>query len=185
MDDDQQPHLEQGDALLLACAGGDGAAFQRLYAIEAPRMLALARRFTGESAAAEDAVQDTFVQAWRNAHRFRRERGSARAWLYSLLRYRLINQQRRGRHVGDQRLPGDDWPDPGPSPEQCSLEADRDRRLRDCLRGLQGDRRRPILMAFYHGFTYEQIAESLAVPLGTIKSRVRSGLKGLQECLRL
>ncbi|QJX02985.1 hypothetical protein HML84_19110 [Alcanivorax sp. IO_7] len=50
---------------------------------------------------------------------------------------------------------------------------------------MQGDRRRPILMAFYHGFTYEQIAESLAVPLGTIKSRVRSGLKGLQECLRL
>ncbi|HCE41113.1 MAG: RNA polymerase subunit sigma [Alcanivorax sp.] len=184
MDDDQQQHLEQGTALLLACAGGDGTAFQRLYSIEAPRMLALARRFTGESAAA-DAVQDTFVQVWRNAHRFRRERGSARAWLYSLLRYRLINQQRRGRHVGDQGLPGDDWPDPGPSPEQCSLEADRDRRLRDCLRGLQGDRQRPILMAFYHGFTYEQIAESLAVPLGTIKSRVRSGLKGLQECLRL
>ena len=178
MDDDQQPHLEQGNALLLACAGGDGAAFQRLYSIEAPRMLALARRFTGESAAAEDAV-------WRNAHRFRRERGSARAWLYSLLRYRLINQQRRGRQADHQGLPGDDWPDPGPSPEQCSLEADRDRRLRDCLRGLQGDRRRPILMAFYHGFTYEQIAESLAVPLGTIKSRVRSGLKGLQECLRL
>ncbi|ERS12933.1 MULTISPECIES: RNA polymerase sigma factor [Alcanivoracaceae] len=184
MDDDQQ-HLEQGNALMLACAGGDRDAFQRLYSIEAPRMLALARRFTGEQAAAEDAVQDTFVQVWRNAHRFRRERGSARAWLYSLLRYRLINQQRRGGQIGHQGLPGDDWPDPAPSPEQCSLLADRDRRLLDCLRGLRGERRRPILMAFYHGLTYEQIAEALAVPAGTIKSRVRSGLKGLQECLRL
>ena len=86
---------------------------------------------------------------------------------------------------GTYHLPGDQWPDPGPSPEQCSLENDQRRAIIDCLQTLQMDRRRPILMAFYQGFTYEQIAETLAIPLGTIKSRVRSGLKGLQECLRL
>ena len=65
------------------------------------------------------------------------------------------------------------------------MQSDQRRAMQECLRGLQGDRRRPRLMAFYQGFTYEQIAETLAVPLGTIKSRVRTGLKGLQECLRL
>ena len=148
-------------------------------------MLALARRLTGDAGLAEEALQDTFVQVWRNAVRFRPEKGSARAWLYALLRYRLINQHRRAKRDEAEALPGDDWPDPGPNPEQCSMQSDQRRAMQECLRGLQGDRRRPILMAFYQGFTYEQIAETLAVPLGTIKSRVRTGLKGLQECLRL
>ncbi|HEX5677892.1 MAG TPA: sigma-70 family RNA polymerase sigma factor [Alcanivorax sp.] len=183
--DESNHELEQATVWLLACARGDAKAFQRLYRMEAPRMLALARRLCGDPGLAEEALQDTFVQAWRNAARFRPEKGSARAWLYALLRYRLINQHRRTRRYDAEALPGDDWPDPGPTPEQCSMQADRRRAMRECLRGLQGDRRRPILMAFYHGFTYEQIAETLAVPLGTIKSRVRTGLKGLQECLRL
>lgn len=183
--DDGQQDLEHGNTLLMACADGDRNAFHRLYLREAPRLLALARRFTGDGAAAEDAVQDTFVQAWRNARRFHRERGSARAWLYGILRLRLLSQHRGARRHDHEALPGDDWPDPGPSPEQCSLDERRDRALRVCLRGLRGERRRPILMAFYLGYTYEQIAEHLAVPLGTIKSRIRSGLKGLEECLRL
>ncbi|MDF1724123.1 MAG: sigma-70 family RNA polymerase sigma factor [Alcanivorax sp.] len=183
--DDSRAELEEGNALVRACAGGDRQAFHQLYLNEAPRMLALARRFTGESSLAEDALQDTFIQVWENARRFQSQRGSARTWLFGLLRYRLINQHHRSRRDTFEPLPGDQWPDPGPSPEQCSVEQDQRRAIIDCLQGLQMDRRRPILMAFYQGFTYEQIAETLAIPLGTIKSRVRSGLKGLQECLRL
>ncbi|MGB2337274.1 MAG: sigma factor, partial [Alcanivorax sp.] len=82
--DDTPPDLEVGNALMLACASGDRQAFHQLYLNEAPRMLAFARRFTGESASAEDALQDTFVQVWKNANRFRRERGSARSWLYAV-----------------------------------------------------------------------------------------------------
>lgn len=183
--DDSRAELEQGDALVQACARGDRRAFHQLYVNEAPRMMALARRFTEDASLAEDALQDTFVQVWKNAGRFRSQRGSARTWLFGLLRYRLINQHHRSRREAFEPLPGDQWPDPGPSPEQCSLENDQRRAIIDCLQTLQMDRRRPILMAFYQGFTYEQIADTLAVPLGTIKSRVRSGLKGLQECLRL
>lgn len=183
--DDISADLEAGNALMQACAGGDRQAFHQLYLNEAPRMLAFARRFTGESACAEDALQDTFVQVWKNAHRFRNERGSARAWLYGLLRYRLLNQQRRSSRYEVGHLPDESWPDPGLSPEQCSL-ADNDRKVMiECLKTLRLERRRPILMAYYMGLSYEQIADSLAVPLGTIKSRIRSGLKGLQECLRL
>mgnify|MGYP000102242707 CR=1 FL=1 len=183
--DESNHALEQATVLLLACARGDGTAFQRLYRLEAPRMLALARRLCGDPGLAEDALQDTFVQIWRNAGRFQSGKGSARAWMYALLRYRLINQHRRVKRHDAEALPGDDWPDPGPTPEQCSLAPDQRQAMQECLRVLQTDRRRPILMAFYHGLTYEQIADTLAVPLGTIKSRVRTGLKGLQECLRL
>ncbi|QJX02984.1 hypothetical protein HML84_19105 [Alcanivorax sp. IO_7] len=129
MDDNQQQHLEQGTALLLACAGGDGAAFQRLYSIEAPRMLALARRFTGESAAAEDAVQDTFVQVWRNAHRFRRERGSARPGCTACCAIGSSTSSGVGGTWATSDCPATTGRT-GALPEQCSLEADRDRRLR-------------------------------------------------------
>ncbi|EKF75752.1 ECF subfamily RNA polymerase sigma-24 subunit [Alcanivorax hongdengensis A-11-3] len=184
--DDQRADLEQGNALLQACAGGDRQAFHRLYLNEAPRMLAVARRFTGDASLAEDALQETFVQVWKHAHRFDCERGSARTWLFGLLRYRLINQHHRARREAFEPLPGDHWADDGGStPEQCYVEEDQRHRLIDCLQTLRLERRRPILMAYYQGFTYEQIAERLSVPLGTIKSRVRSGLKGLQECLRL
>ena len=87
--DESNHQLEQATVLLLACARGDAKAFQRLYRLEAPRMLALARRLSGDRELAEEALQDTFVQVWRNAVRFHPEKGSARAWLYALLRYRL------------------------------------------------------------------------------------------------
>ena len=183
--DDTPPDLEVGNALMLACASGDRQAFHQLYLNEAPRMLAFARRFTGESASAEDALQDTFVQVWKNANRFRRERGSARSWLYAVLRYRLLNQHRRDSRYPACDFPDQDWPDPGLSPEQCYLAGSDRKIMIECLKTLRVERRRPILMAYYMGLSYEQIADSLSVPLGTIKSRIRSGLKTLQACLQL
>ena len=183
--DDTPPDLEAGNALMLACAGGDRQAFHQLYLNEAPRMLAFARRFTGEAASAEDALQDTFVQVWKNANRFRREKGNARAWLFGVLRYRLLNQQRRISRDEVADLPGEDWPDSGLSPEQCSIAASDRKIMITCIKTLKIERRRPILMAYYLGLSYEQIADTLSVPLGTIKSRIRSGLKGLQKCLQL
>ena len=76
--DDSRADLEEGNTLLRASARGDRQAFHQLYLNEAPRMLALARGFTGELSLAEDALQDTFVQVWNNARRFQSERGSAR-----------------------------------------------------------------------------------------------------------
>ncbi len=148
-------------------------------------MFALARRLTGEHGLAEEALQDTFVQVWTQSHRFKPQRGSARAWLYSLLRNRIISLHRQAHGHRFEPLPDQDWPDPGPSPEQCSYAESQRLAMIECLRRLQGDRRSPILMAFYHGLSYEQIADRLAVPLGTIKSRIRAGLSRLQECLRL
>jgi RNA polymerase sigma-70 factor, ECF subfamily len=120
--DELNHQLEQATVLLLACARGDAKAFQRLYRLEAPRMLALARRLSGDPELAEEALQDTFVQVWRNAVRFHPEKGSARAWLYALLRYRLINQHRRAKRDDAEALPGTTGRIPGPtrSSARCS-----------------------------------------------------------------
>lgn len=90
---DYESHLE-------ACARQDERAFQALYQQEAAQMLGLAITLLGRRDQAEDCVHDAFVQVWRNAQRFQRTLGSGRAWIYSILRYRALNQLRsRGRTV--------------------------------------------------------------------------------------
>src|SRR5690349_786785 len=85
-------------AILLGLAArGDAEAFRQLYASEAPRLYAVALRITRQAALASDAVHDAFLQVWRNASRFDPGRGTARAWLLSLVRYRSIDAVTRTR----------------------------------------------------------------------------------------
>lgn len=173
------------ESTLEACARRDERAFQALYQQEAPQMLGLAITLLGRRDQAEDCLHDAFVQIWRNAERFKRSIGSGRAWIHSILRYRALNQLRsRGRLVEldddfIERVVYD-------SPQAAELfdqQADK-QQLRRCLQGLERPRRHPILLAFYRGLTHDQIAARLTTPLGTIKGRIRAGLRALQECLQ-
>lgn len=168
-----------------ACARQDEQAFQRLYRQESPRMLGLLTSMLGQRDQAEDCLHDAFVQIWQNAGRYQRQLGSGRAWLYSIVRYRALNElRRRGRWAGGDDGAVDQLIDglPGVA-EQLEQGADT-RRLVSCLRRVDNDRRRPILLAFYRGLTHAQISSRLSVPLGTIKGRIRAGLRALQECLQ-
>lgn len=175
---DYESHLE-------ACAQQSEQAFQALYQQETPRMISLAINLLGDRGLAEDCVHDTFVQVWRHAPRYQRSLGSGRAWIYSILRYRALNQLRsRGRYteVNDDFIEriADDSPQATDLLEQQSEQ----QQLNRCMRSIDRNRRHPILLAFYHGLTHEQIASRLTIPLGTIKSRIRAGLRALQECLQ-
>ena len=173
------------DHTLEACARRDERAFQALYRQESAQMLGLAISLLGQRDAAEDCLHDTFVQIWRNAGRFQRSLGSGRAWIYSILRYRALNQLRqRGRTVALADDIADHLVDDSLSAAQQYEQQSNRRHLRDCLQKLERPRRHPVLLAFYRGLTHEQIAERLATPLGTIKGRIRSGLRALQECLQ-
>lgn len=173
------------DHTLEACARRDERAFQALYRQESAQMLGLAISLLGQRDAAEDCLHDTFVQIWRNAGRFQRSLGSGRAWIYSILRYRALNQLRqRGRTVALADDIADHLVDDSLSAAQQHEQQSNRRHLRDCLQKLERPRRHPVLLAFYRGLTHEQIAERLATPLGTIKGRIRSGLRALQECLQ-
>lgn len=164
------------DAALRACARGDENAFQRLYEHEAPRMLALGLSMLGQRASAEELLRDTFTLIWKNADSFDEGSGTGRAWMYSILRYRAL---KRLRQAARNPLPdagiGDDIPDGGGSggaPDGSLLEA---------LSHLDETQRLPILMAFYKGYTYEQIALRMKIPAIQLKTRVQVGLSLLRE----
>ena len=146
---------------------------------------ALAISMLGRRDMAEDCLHDAFVRIWQHATRFRRELGSGRAWVHSILRYRVLNALRSGgRHaqVDDEFF--ERVLDDSPQVEAKALEQAEQRLLRNCLQRLEKPRRHPILLAFYRGLSHEQIASRLSTPLGTIKGRIRAGLRALQECLQ-
>ncbi|MDA5562154.1 sigma-70 family RNA polymerase sigma factor [Cobetia marina] len=167
-----------------ACALGDETAFRRLYDLESGRMLALAMRLLGSRDQAEDAVHDAFIKLWSNAGQYRRELGNGRAWLFTILRYRALDQLRaQGRTPRGDSEALDSLADLLANPEAAAHDSQTAHQLSDCLGELEAPRREPILLAFFKGLTHEQIAEKLSAPLGTIKGRIRAGLKRLQECL--
>ena len=173
---DYEIHLEQ-------CAARNERAFQALYDTESGRMLGLATRMLKRRDEAEEILHDAFVQIWHHAARYDRKVGSGRAWMYSVLRYRVLDRlrQRGEGHEGDDALAT--LADEGPGPEALAESAQQTRRLDRCLEHLPDDRRGAIFLAYFNGLSHGQIAQRLAIPLGTIKSRIRAGLRALQECL--
>lgn len=173
------------ESTLEACARRDKGAFELLYKHEASQMLGLAITMLGRRDHAEDCLHDAFVKIWSNADRFDRSLGQGRAWVYSILRYRALNHLRsRGRLVSADDGFIEQMADESPQAEDITGQDLEGRQLRRCLRQLERPRRHPILLAFYRGLTHDQIADRLTTPLGTIKGRIRAGLRALQECLQ-
>lgn len=172
------------DAALRACAKGDRAALQGLYASEAARMIGVARRILKRDALAEEAVHDSFVQIWRQAASFDPARGGARTWIYAIVRHRALNILRgetRTELVDDLEPLGLEAPEE--SPEAAMLRLSESGRLRVCLERLDAPRRAVLLLAYVNGLTHGELAGRFGVPLGTMKSWVRRSLLSLRECL--
>jgi RNA polymerase sigma-70 factor (ECF subfamily) len=169
-------------ALLRRCGDGDRAAFRALYDLWAARLHGIALRITRQTALAADATHDAFVQVWQQAGRFDPERGSAEAFLISLVRYRALDIVRRRMrevpgHEPDERL--DETPDALAQLVGGAEAA----ALHRCLSLLDAERRRLVTMAFVEGLSHSELAARLRVPLGTVKSWIRRSLLALRECL--
>ncbi len=150
-------------------------------------VLTLAYRILGDRAAAEEVVQEAFLSVWRHADRFQPERGTARAWLLTIVHHAAIDR-RRGRHRREQGdVPIDDVAFGLAGGEEdpfatvaAGIEAERVRRA---LQDLPGEQRRAIELAFFAGLTHQEVAERTGEPLGTIKGRMRLGLRKLRGLL--
>jgi RNA polymerase sigma-70 factor (ECF subfamily) len=169
--------------LVLAMARGQTDALAKLYDLHAPVMLALAQRILGSKNDAEDLVHDVFLEAWRRAADYDPERGTVRAWLVLRTRSRAIDTLKSAKvsrtvSVGDsgwlERLLG--------GSEDVSASADRDL-VRRTLRDLPEDQRMVLLLGYFEGLSSSEIAERLATPIGTVKSRVAKALLRLREAL--
>jgi len=169
------------DFLLLArIAEGDLEAFQLFYDRYAGRVLAYVRQLSRHRDGAEDVVQEVFVAVWRRASSFRPDRGDPAGWLYTVTRNKLVDLWRR---QGETAAGLDDMK---PASEPATTAGDRgDLRLtmHQALARVAPDQRRAIEMAYFGGFTYEETAQRLDLPVCTLKSRIRSGLKSLRSVL--
>ncbi|MFC9464902.1 ECF RNA polymerase sigma factor SigK [Streptomyces coelicoflavus] len=173
------------DALLTRAAAGDERAFAGVYDALAPSAMGLACRVLRDEAQAEEVTQDVMVEVWRTAGRFRPERGTARNWVLTLTHRRAVDRVRSvaaGR-ARESRTGALDLARPFDTVAEEVVEREEHREVFHCLAGLAEHLRLPLVLAYYEGLTYAEVADALATPVGTVKSRMRQGLRRLRECV--
>ena len=174
-------HLSD-EAVVLLMARSEESALAELYDRFGRVAWGLALRILRDEALAEDAVQDAFLTAWRTAHRFVPERASARTWLLTLVHRRAVDVVRRQERRRAEPLEHAPEPATRAADDAAILRLERER-VQAALAQLPDREREAIELAYYGGFTQSELAERLGQPLGTIKSRMFSGLARLRELL--
>ena len=169
-------------AALARCATGERSALQMIYDLESARMIGVARRILVRRDLAEDAVHDAFVRVWRHASAFDAHRGSARNWLYAIVRNRALSIHRSEHRYS----PADDVEakiETGIETEHAVTRLPETSALKRCLEAIERPRRDLVVLAYAHGMSHGEMAARMKLPLGTVKSWVRRSLLSLQECM--
>lgn len=167
-------------------AQGDASAVANLYDRHARAVYSLALRMLADAAEAEDVVQDVFTQAWRQAGLYDPSRAPVIGWLLVITRARSLDRLRARRSRIALAGVGPDPAtvvDSSPRPDARAIGLEQGTRVRAALASLSAAQREAIELAYYKGLSQSDIAERLQEPLGTIKTRIRSGLIRLRELL--
>jgi RNA polymerase sigma-70 factor (ECF subfamily) len=163
-------------ALVAAMAGGDRNALAALYERHGSLLLGLALKIVRERREAEDLLHDVFLEAWRSAKDFDPKRGRVRTWLAIRMRSRALDLQksaRVSRNAGDAGLEVVPDDSPPQSPDHG--------RVRAALAGLGEDQRRVVELAYFDGLSCSEIAAKIAIPIGTVKSRLAAAMTRLRD----
>jgi len=175
------------EELMSQLAAGQQEAIGPLHARYASLIYGIAARSL-DRAAAEEISQEVFLAVWRHAASFDPTRGTFRAWVLQITRSSVLNElRRRGRRpraaAQSDGSSGDHLPDPGPDPAESVWREHRRAVVREAVQALPAPQREALSLAFLEDLTNEQVADFLKLPLGTTKSRIRSGLKTLRGSL--
>ena len=166
--------------LLQRIGNGDRSAFEVLYRRYARAVLGLALRRLGDRGRAEEAVQETFTSIWRSASSYRPERGPGAPWLYAVARHAIVDRF-RARTEPPAEVPEEASTEPGPAERaETSFVS---WRVHRALEELPQTERTVIELAYWGGLSQSEVADYLNVPLGTVKTRTRSGLHRLADLL--
>lgn len=169
-------------------AEGDERALEELYAATSARVFGLALRILRDRPSAEEAVVDVYAQVWRQAERYDPAKGTVASWITTLARTRSIDlariQRRRTQRDTDVTPElADTLSDPGAGPALAAAGGDHAERVRAALERLPRDQRVAVELAFFSGLSHTEVARTLCTPLGTIKTRIRTGLSNLRSAL--
>jgi RNA polymerase sigma-70 factor (ECF subfamily) len=172
--------------LLARVALSDQQAFAELYRLTSSHLYAVALRILRESGAAEEVLQESYVNIWHHAGSYVAAKSQPLTWLTSIVRNRCLDQMRR-REVDtvtiDDEEQGTMFADDRPSPMEMLISSADALAVRDCVERLDAGQKQAIALAFYHGLSHSELARHLRQPLGTVKSWVRRGLERIKACL--
>jgi RNA polymerase sigma-70 factor, ECF subfamily len=188
----QAPSRSTSDAdLLQRLALGDDRALGTFYDRHSAMAYGLARAIVRDTADAEEVVAESFAQIWRGAASFDAARGSAAAWVSTIVRTRALDliraQRRRARVMEDPALLTGDMsvaPAPGDTPDREVERGETGALVRRALADLPDAQRRVLELAYFGGMSQSEIAAFLSEPLGTVKTRMRAGMEKLRAVLR-
>lgn len=172
--------------LLARTALADQAAFEQLYRLTSSHLYGVAMRILRESAAAEEVLQESFVNVWHHAGSYVAARSQPLTWLTSIVRNRCLDRLRK-RDVETVSIDDEEHAmtiaDRGPMPLELLLSGVEASAVRRCVEALDAGQKQAIALAFYQGLSHSELARHLKQPLGTVKSWVRRGLERLKACL--
>ncbi|MFI2715137.1 sigma-70 family RNA polymerase sigma factor [Streptomyces collinus] len=177
-----EPDLQE---LVDRVALGDEEAFAAVYDAVAGPVLGVVRAVLRDQAQSEEVAQEVLVEVWRTAPRYRPDRGTAINWILTLSHRRAVDRVRSVEAAAARDHKAallERTPEFDEVTEQVEARLEREQ-VRRCLRTLTEVQRQAVTLAYYRGLTYRQVAESLSLPLGTVKTRLRDGLIRLRDCL--
>ena len=172
--------------LIAKVALRDQQAFRQLYKLTSGKLLSIAYRILNNHDCANEVLQEAFVQVWYNANEFRAAKAEPFTWMAAIVRYRCYDRIRSENRRIESKLTTNPFEDEEHlivNDQTTTLLCDIGQQLEDCLNQLEQPQRDSVLMAYYHGFSRDEIALKLKKPLNTVKSWLRRGLTRLQLCL--
>ncbi|MDN3292593.1 sigma-70 family RNA polymerase sigma factor [Streptomyces ficellus] len=178
----REPDLSE---VVAQVAGGDQDAFATLYDSIAGPVFGLVLRVLRDPAQSEEVAQEVMVEVWRHAARFRPEQGSVMAWVMTMAHRRAVDRV-RSEQAATERDRRSARREHTPAYDQVSEEVTvrlESEQVRRCLQSLTELQKQAVTLAYYHGYTYREVAASLSAPLGTVKTRLRDGLIRLRDCM--
>lgn len=176
------------ELLVRRIVDGDQAALGEIYDRYGRPAYSLARRICSDDGIAEDVVQEVFLAFWRDPTRFDPARGSFGTWLLTLVHHKSVDAVRRESAIRRRTVPaaedGEEWSaPPGPGADQAALGAVVGGQVREALNKLPAEQRQALALAYYGGYTQHEVAKITGVPLGTVKSRMFTGVQRLRGLL--
>jgi RNA polymerase sigma-70 factor, ECF subfamily len=171
--------------LIRQTANQDREAFSQLYDRFSSLVYTLAMRMLRMSSDAEDLLQEVFVQVWHQAHRYSEERGSPEAWIVNIARSRAIDKLRAIRRMERSFVLTDDpaKAESSDNVESSAAESETKLTMSSALANLPEAQRKVLELAYFDGLSQSEIADRLKEPLGTVKTRMRSGIQRLRDLL--